>query len=278
MTPLALVLDGELIEPERAAFLPIERGLLYGDGLFETMPVERGIPLDAARHRERMLTSCRALGMPEPSPEAWDGGLARCLAAAGALEGLLRVTWTRGPAGARGYAPSQGDGPPRLMVAAYLRAPIQIVRAALITGLTPGDLARHKTISAMAYVVAAARARAKGASEAILLDDQERVLEASGSNVFVVRGGVVSTPSLKRPILPGIGRARAIDALGAVETDISVAELRAADEIFLTNAVAGVVPVSAVDGQPVGDGTVGPVTRRLIESDLAWRAVAAQSS
>lgn len=276
--PLALVLDGEPIAPDRATFLPLERGLLYGDGLFETMPVERGIALGAARHRERMLASCRALGMPEPPPGAWENGLARCLAGTGAVADVLRVTWTRGPAGARGYAPSESDGPPRLLVAAYQAAPRLVARAALITGLTPGDLARHKTISAMGYVVAAARARALGAGEAILVDDQGRVLEAAGSNVFVVRAGVVSTPPLERPILPGIGRGRAIEALGALEVDISVAELRAADEIFLTNAVAGVVRVAAVDGQPVGDGALGPVTRGLIQSVLDWRTIAAQSS
>jgi branched-chain amino acid aminotransferase len=271
--PLALVLDGGLIAPDRAAFLPSERGLLYGDGLFETMAVEQGTAVDAERHAERLIASCRALGLSEPATETWEQSLARCLAAAGPEAGAVRVTWTRGHGTVRGYAPASQDGPPRLLVAAYPAAPVRDdgVRAALLTGLSPGDLARHKTLSAMVYVVAAARAHAQGADEAILVDGEGHVLEAGGSNVFAVRRGRAVTPPLTRPILPGLTRARILAELPASEEELPAAKLARSEELFLTNAVAGVVPVVALDGNPIGDGTPGPMTRGLIERARAWR-------
>lgn len=277
--PLALVLDGAFVRSDRAAFLPVERGLLYGDGLFETLPVEHGVVLEAARHEARLLASCGALGMPPPPPGTWNAGIAQCLSVAGRDAGVVRVTWTRGPAAARSYAPSPGDGPGRLLVAAFPSPPARAegVRAALVSGLAPGDLARHKTLSAMGFVVAAARAQAAGADEAILLDQAGNVLEAAGSNVFAVRAGRVSTPPATRPILPGIGRARALEALAAQEADLTAEELTQADEVFLTNAVIGAVAVVAIDGRPIGSGTPGAVARSLLEQHRAWRGRAFQS-
>jgi branched-subunit amino acid aminotransferase/4-amino-4-deoxychorismate lyase len=132
--PLALVLDGALISVDAPAFPPTERGLLYGDGLFETFAASAGRALDADRHFARLRRSCAALGFPEPV--AWDDALALCLEAAGKDARALRVTWTRGQASARNYAPTAADGPPRLLVAAYPAPPDRTsgVRAALVRG------------------------------------------------------------------------------------------------------------------------------------------------
>ena len=134
MKPLALVLDGALISVDAPAFPPTERGLLYGDGLFETFAASAGRALDADRHFARLRRSCAALGFPEPV--AWDDALALCLEAAGKDARALRVTWTRGQASARNYAPTAADGPPRLLVAAYPAPPDRTsgVRAALVRG------------------------------------------------------------------------------------------------------------------------------------------------
>jgi branched-chain amino acid aminotransferase len=114
----------------------------------------------------------------------------------------------------------------------------------------------------MYRVVALTRARAQDADEALLLDDDERLLEASVANVFVSIGGRLVTPPLTRPILPGLTRADVVAALGVEERDVTLEDLAGADEIFLTSSLARAVPVLAVDGRPVGSGKPGPFTGR----------------
>jgi branched-chain amino acid aminotransferase len=264
--PLAVVLDGKIIPPDQPAFLPTERGLLYGDGLFETFAALNGRALDADRHFARLKHSCEELGFPPPPK--WDGALALCLDAAGPDARALRVTWTRGPAAARSYLPTSEDGPPRMLVAAY-GAPLDRsagVRVALVRGLAAGELARHKTTSALYRVVALTRARAQGAEEALLLDHDDAVLEASVANVFVSLGGRLFTPPLKRPILPGLTRADVVAKFGVEERDVTLADLARADEVFLTSSLSRAVPVLAIDGKPVGTGQPGPFTEQARQS------------
>jgi branched-subunit amino acid aminotransferase/4-amino-4-deoxychorismate lyase len=277
---VSLVLDGRTIPPDQAASLPLERGLLYGDGLFESMRVHRGAPLDLEAHFARMAESADVLGFPAPSPAAWDAGIATALAPlegrdAEAEEHSVRVTWSRGATRARAYAPGPGDGPPRLLVAAYARRvgndESKTGRTAiLLEGMAPGDLGRHKTLSAMTYVVAQARAQARHADQALLLDAQWRVLGAAGSNLFArLRSGGLATPPLSLPILPGITRARVLAWRRDVrEVEFLATDLVAADEVFVTNAVRGIVPIVRIDRQPVGNGEVGEVTREL---QRLWR-------
>jgi branched-chain amino acid aminotransferase len=264
--PLAVVLDGEIIPFDQPAFMPTERGLLYGDGLFETFAALNSRPLDAERHFARLKRSCEELGFPEPP--RWDGALALCLDAAGPDARALRVTWTRGPASARSYLPTSADGPPCMLVAAYGPPPDRSagVRAALVRGLAAGELARHKTTSALYRVVALTRARAEGAEEALLLDHDDAVLEASVANVFVSLGGRLFTPPRSRPILPGLTRADIVDQFAAEERDLTPVDLARADEIFLTSSLSRAIPLLAIDGRPVGSGRPGPFTERVRQS------------
>ncbi|MEP7027612.1 MAG: aminotransferase class IV [Candidatus Eisenbacteria bacterium] len=280
MTPLALALDGRLVPPDGPVFPPLERGLLYGDGLFESFAVFHGHPVDGARHFERLAASCDVLGFPRPDREAWDRAIALCLGAVGSTARAVRATWTRGFSTARGYAPDADAGPPRLLVAAYAapddEAPRrrQGVSAAPVRDLAPGDLARHKTLSAMTYVVAQARARAAGADEAILVDESGRLLESAGANLFVRTGAGVLTPPAARPILPGLTRALVLGWLGDAgrEADLKPEDLAGAHEAFLTNSVRGIVPLLHFDGGPIGPGEPGEVTRELLERWGSWCA------
>jgi len=237
---VALVLDGEAIPPEQAAFLPLERGLLYGDGLFESMLVIEDCVPDVERHFARMATSANALGFPEPSYAAWDVGIAAALDAVRDRpldrKRSLRITWTRGATRVRSFAPQPEDGAPRLLVALYEGLPADANSmapraAAIIPGMAPGDLGRHKTLSAMAYVVAR--------------------FEREG----------LCTPPLTLPILPGIARERVFGWVrGVRELRLTAEDLYRADEVFLTNAVRGVVPIRSIDGRQVGMGGVGSLT------------------
>jgi branched-chain amino acid aminotransferase len=118
--------------------------------------------------------------------------------------------------------------------------------------------------------IAEARQRNPAASEAILCAANGGIAEGATSNVFLVADGILCTPGLEAGILDGVTRAKVLDlARGAgldvrEPTFVAPEELRGADEVFLTSAVRGILPVTAVDGGPVGDGRPGPVTRRLL--------------
>ena len=247
--PLALTLDGRAVDAGAPALPPLERGHAYGDGLFETIPAPGGQAHRPGDHLERLRRSAAALGLPVPGPGTLEDALAATLAAAGAHAGLARVSWSRG-AGTRGFAPGAA-GPPRLLVEAWpAPAPApQGVRAVSVRGVSPGELAAHKTLSAIHYVVAAARARAAGADEALLVDPRGRVLESAGANVFAVLGGRVVTPPASLPLFPGLGRARLLKELArgagmpALEHAFDLAALARADEAFLVSAVRGIVPL-----------------------------------
>lgn len=264
--PLAITLDGRAVPADAPALPPTERGYAYGDGLFETIPAPGGVPFEAARHFARMRASAAALGLPVPDAAALESALAATLTAAGPAAGIARVTWSRG-AGGRGYAPGPDAGPARLLVAAYAApAPLAAgtgVRAVSVRGVTPGELAGHKTLSAIHYVVAAQRAQAAGADEALLVDARGRVLETAGANLCAVIGGRVLTPPASLALFPGIGRARVLASGEVVEQPFDLVALSHAAEAFLVNAVRGIVPLVAVDGRPLGDGAPGPVTARL---------------
>jgi branched-chain amino acid aminotransferase len=242
-----------------AAALAADRGLLLGDGLFETVLVEQGRAALLARHLARLAASAAQLGFELPA-DAGDAVL-------GALPGLcadegrparaaLRVVLTRGAW--CGLEPGPGAPPTLLCVLRALPAagvPAPPV-AAVVVGAPRIDprspLAGHKTLSALPFVEARRRARAAGAERALLTTVDGDVAEADAANLFAVVGGRVVTPALDRGVLPGITRARCLAALRAAghaadERRLAVDELLAADEAFLTSSLDGVRPLASVD-------------------------------
>jgi branched-chain amino acid aminotransferase len=138
----------------------------------------------------------------------------------------------------------------------------------------PGPLGRHKTTSRLAYSLAREEARAAGADEALLWSESGGVLEGATSNLFVVAGGEVRTPPLASGILPGIVRAWVMGAcrrlgIAARETEIPRGALAEAQEVFLTNSVQEVVPVSAVEDHPILRRDVGLTLRSAYRERVA---------
>jgi branched-subunit amino acid aminotransferase/4-amino-4-deoxychorismate lyase len=278
LAPALTWVDGELREGEQPAFGPADRAALYGDGLFETVRVVGARALWLDRHLARFRRSARALGFPRVAELSRDG-----VRAARALlrhpmarklerrrECVLRLTWTRGEG--RGFAPAKSVRP--RLVAQLFSPPPDLtrrrrgVRAIVAKGLVPGSLAGYKSCSALVYVEAARRARRAGADEALLEDGRGGITEASAANLFAVIDGALVTPPAKLPLLPGIVRAwvlsrRGPRAVRAREQPISLGQLRAAREAFLTSSVLGVAPLLRVNGTRIGSGRLGPVTRRL---------------
>ena len=260
-----IAIDGELVAPERAAISVLDRGLLYGDGCFEVLRTWGGAPRALDAHLDRLADTARFLALPAPDRAALRATVARVLAAAGPGEQRLRIVVTRGPGALA--APLAALGPGRtIVIAEPLPPPPAALALATVDWPLPPRAARgHKTLAYLDHVLARELARAAGADEALRLDAAGEVVEGATCNVFAVAGGAVATPPIDRGILPGIVRARVLalcarDGVPAGERALTPAALAAADEVFVTSSLRGVVPVTRLDGRALA---AGPITARL---------------
>lgn len=242
-----------------------DRGFGYGDGLFETVLFVNGRAPLWARHMQRLLDGCLRLALPPPP-------LDRLAAEAAALvDGLpravVRITWTRG-GGERGYAPPSQPAPTRVVAAFAADAPaadwyargIRVRCCALRLAEQP-LLAGLKHLNRLEQVLARAEWSGEGIVEGLLADVAGRVIGATAANLFVVHGGCVATPDLRRCGVAGVARAEVLARFPEVQVrDIGMDEIMTADEIFLSNAVRGIVPVAALDAR---HWAVGPRTRAV---------------
>ncbi|MGE0357815.1 MAG: aminodeoxychorismate lyase [Burkholderiales bacterium] len=253
-----------------------DRGLAYGDGVFRTLLARSGRALNWRRHHELLRRDCARIGLDCP-----DGTLlAEEIGKAAAGDAVVKVIITRGASG-RGYAIA-GDEAPTRIVAAYPPPPpapeaerdgVRVRRCDLALAIQP-RLAGVKSLNRLENVLARAEWRDPGIREGLLADPEGRLVEGTMSNVFLVSRGRLATPLLTRCGVEGAQRARVLDLAGAAGVacevrDVAFAELRDADEVFLTNSVIGLWPVAALDGWRWAPGPVALRLRRLIEEDDA---------
>jgi len=201
-------------------------------------------------HLERLAASAGALQIPMDPDRVRAAALELVAALPAAGEFVLRITLSRGANGARGYLPPR-EAHPTLMIrgSAYSRpaGPLSAVTASI--RINPDSpTARYKTLSALEKVLARAEAARAGCDEALLLNLEGRVAEASSSNLFIVRQGLWMTPPLADGCLPGVMRRRVMSLTGAVEWKVTPADLRRCEGVYLTNALAGCLPLAALDG------------------------------
>jgi branched-subunit amino acid aminotransferase/4-amino-4-deoxychorismate lyase len=267
----AVWLNGRIVSGAQARVPLTDRGLLYGDGLLDTLRIYEGHPFMLIQHLARLKRSARALGIPFRGDTAfWQRAITRLLDANRMDSGAVRLTLTRGTA--PGLRP-----PPRPTPTAFLQ--LRAIDPALQRGQRrgvavrvvpfdrgPAMLAEHKTLAYLPAVLAQRQARRHRAFDGLYSGPDGCVTEATTANLFVMHRGRLVTPA--RNILPGVARGLVLQLArdAGLEIDlqpISGAMLRGADEIFLTASVVEVLPVRRVDGQRVGTGSPGPVTRTL---------------
>ena len=258
-------LDGKIIDGAAARIDPADRGLTFGDGLFEWLKVVGGKPLRLASHLARLHAGAGALGIPVPLADK-DIGLAMTalLEANGLSNAVLRLTLTRGKAPPGPATPA--DPRPTLLILATSPGPEPPGARAIICTVTRRNelspTARFKTLNCLDSLLARREAEQKGADEALLLNSQGRLAESTVANLFVVIDGDVLTPPVSEGALPGVMRAEVIDRLSASTSQLHPADLGSASEAFLTNA-GGIRALLSVDGKPIGKGREGPLTTRL---------------
>ncbi|BDM68527.1 4-amino-4-deoxychorismate lyase [Streptomyces nigrescens] len=252
-------LDGSLRNAEDARVSVFDHGLTVGDGVFETVKADHGRAFALTRHLERLATSARGLGLPAPDLDEVRRGCEAVLDANPMPLGRLRITYTGGesPLGS-----DRGDAGATLVVALSATTRRPDTTAAVTVPWTRnerGALAGLKTTSYGENVVALARAREQGATEALFANTVGALCEGTGSNVFVVLDGELHTPPLASGCLAGITRALTVSWAGAKETDLPLDVLERAEEIFLTSTLRDVQAVTRIDGRQLSDGP-GPVT------------------
>jgi len=246
-------LDGAIVDPAGAALSIDDPAVRWGEGLLETMRAEDGRVALLERHLERLHRSAEVLGLEVPGPEPMRAAVRAALGAAPA--GPLRVRLCATPR-------------PTLLVEVAPEPAItaEVPRASAValagTWIPANRIAEHKTLSYAAHRWSQRRAAAAGADHALLLDDHRRLGEAAIASVFcVVAGELWTAPA--RGLLAGVARAVVMGAMEVREEAPGEDAWRAAEEIVLTNSVRGAIAVTRVDGAPVGDGSPGPVSRRI---------------
>ena len=266
--PDAMVhLDGRLVAAGEARIDPADRGLLLGDGLFETLLALDGRLVDWEAHWVRLGTSAAALGIPPPADDL-AAAARETLAANGLARGraALRLTLTRGP-GARGLLPPEAPRPTVMIAASQSPEPEKAPLRAIVATTRRNrrsPLSRLKTLNYLDSVLARREAAERGADDALLLNEDGRLACATAANLFVVRGGRLLTPPPEEGVLPGIVRRVVLrlaagQGLPAEERALSPEDLTGVEEAFVTNSLIGLRALGMLDGTPVGGGGQGPV-------------------
>jgi len=250
---------------------PADRGLAYGDGLFETMAARDGEIRRLDMHLDRLETGCRRLEIPPPARASIAAELQTHCPRSG--RAVVKLIVTRG-SGARGYPVPEHPQPTRVLaispwpelVEVHYKTGIAVRTCALRLGESSA-LAGLKHLNRLEQVLAQLELRDADVQQGLLLDTRDYVVGGTSCNVFAARGGQLVTPALARCGIKGVMRRAVLEAaprlaIPASERDLTLDELRAADEVFMTNAIVGIWPVSSLDGRRFA---VGPITRRLMD-------------
>lgn len=266
--------NGHRVDASTPTLSALDRGFTLADGCFETMRAYRGVIFRLDAHVARLAHAGDMLGIPEPPHLAETISEALRRLRIGMFDAAVRVTVSRGVG--RGVQPPTGIMPTTVLIADHLPTPPAMLRTrGLSVRIAAGRrnefaaTAGLKTLSYTDSVIALAAARALGADDALVLDTAGHLSEGTSSNTFLIIRGVVHTPPGSCGILPGITRAAVLEILAdfdipVEETPIPASAIDAADELFLTSSIRGVAPVTRVDDRPVGTGTVGPITQRIV--------------
>ena len=268
--------NGHLVPRAEAKLSPFDHGFLYGYGLFETMRAYEGHIFRLDRHLTRLRCSAESLGL-RSKLDAFDleNACVETLQANKLKDARVRLTITAG----------EGDMTPDLntcsnltvLVAARNFVPLpperyeQGFKAALsfLRRDSQSPLSRLKCTCYVSNILARMEAKAAGCDEAIMLNELGYIAEGSTANIFLVSEGELSTPSLESGILPGITREVVLEIardlnIKTVERQVEMGELSRAEEVFVTNSIIEVMPLTRLNGEPIGTGKPGKLTRNLM--------------
>lgn len=277
-----IYLNGELVPSSQARISPFDHGFLYGYGLYETIRSYNGIIFRLDRHLKRLQKSAELLGL-DSKLAAFDLEKAcyALLKINKLVDARIRITIS---AGTGDIVPNpQTCDQPTVFIVAHKLTPIpaevyQRGYKVLTSGYrrnSQSPLSQIKSTCCLENVLALQEAKAKGADDALLLNEKGMLAEGSTSNIFLVKDGTLITPTIESGVLPGITREAVLElarSLGieAVQGEVPSSEITGADEVFRTSSILEIMSLTSIDGKPVGNGKPGLITQNfmLAYSDL----------
>ena len=274
---LKVYIDGKLYPKEEAKISVFDHCFLYGDGVFEGIRAYGGKLFRLREHLDRLWASAQAIWMNVPiSPDEMDRAINETVAANDLSDAYIRVLVSRGP-GDLGLDPRKCTQPSVVIIAASIELyPEELYRSGLdiVTAATrrnaPDSLApKIKSCNYLNNILAKIDGIQAGVIEVIMLNQEGNVAECSGDNIFVVKNGEILTPPESAGILKGITRQVVFEiaadlGIALHEQDLTLNDVYAADEVFLSGTAAEIIGVVKVDGRMIGDGKPGPVTEQCL--------------
>jgi branched-chain amino acid aminotransferase len=275
-TPYVIRINGRFVKPEDATVNIFDHGFLFGDSIYEVVQTVNGKPYAWDEHMRRIRNSAGRLSYNLP----WlDNDLASEVDAAIKSktwpgESYVRIIITRG-VGSIQLVPISCDAPGLIIIAKEMPQPGPKSDTGVVLCVT--EIRRNskhamdpaiKSGNYLNNVLAMIEAKEKGADDGLMLNEHGQLTEITTSNIFLVKDGILKTPSLECGILDGITRMKILDfaksdGIPCEETELYLVDLASADEIFITGTIKGVVPVRKIIGQVEWDQDPGPICQRL---------------
>jgi branched-chain amino acid aminotransferase len=273
---LKVYISGTLYAKEDAKISVYDHGLLYGDGVFEGMRSYSGKVFRLTEHLDRLWDSAKAIWLEIPmSKQDLAHAVYETLAANQITDGYIRLVITRG-AGTLGLDPNRTSHPQVIIIADHIalypaefyERGLEIVTASTIRNHPAALSPRIKSLNYLNNILAKIEGLKAGCVEALMLNQKGEIAECTGDNIFLIRHGELLTPPVDAGILEGITRNAVMEIArnhGIVVREIPLTrhDVYIADECFLTGSAAEVIPVVKVDNRSIGDGQVGPITKKL---------------
>jgi branched-subunit amino acid aminotransferase/4-amino-4-deoxychorismate lyase len=269
-------LNGELLDEAEARLSALSAGILYGWGVFTTLGIRNGVPLAASLHWQRLLNHAERTHIPLTiEEEAARRGLEELIREQEIVEGRARITVARSSGGL--WRPALVPGSD-LIITAMSMEPRDKPSVALTVSpfrvLSSSPLAGIKSTAYLANLLALQDARTRGFDDAVLLNERGEVVEASAANLFWVRSRELITPALATGALAGVTRRLVVEAARGLRIRVSegsfaVSELRAADEVFLTNSTHGITDVSEIDMHRYASPAMSVRLREALDKTLS---------
>lgn len=276
-------LNGKLVDEGKASVSVFDRGLNYGDGLFETIRAYGGVPVFLKEHITRLKSGAKAIGIKPKAllkieADIKSGAIERLLKKNGLASGsaYVKIIITRG-IDRVGHLPPENPA----LTSIIITKPIDIdliykkqekgIKVVFINGYSP-VFAGIKSLNYLPNVLAKAEAQRMGADEGIFTGPDTSIKEGTSSNIFIVSGGKIKTPPLSgKPysgVLPGVTRNYVIRLCGRLGLEVSeepvfIKDIKKCSEAFVTSSIIEIAPLLKVDSMKIGDGRPGPVTRTL---------------
>lgn len=270
-------LNGKILRLEEANISVLDRGLLYGDGVFESLRTYDRRPFLLDEHLKRLLAGAKQIKLRVPySPLQLKYAALKTIAANNFKEYYIKIIVTRGIAKSHGLSFANAAGKPTVIILAeqlkeYPKDTYIKGWKAIVANIRRPEIptSRIKSLCYLDNALALSDAKKAGADEAFMLDERGNVVEGTVSNIFTVKLGTIHTPPVEEPILAGITRNLVLklakqSAMRATEKIINTKDLYNCDECFITMSGAGIIPVTRIWNRKIGNSKCGPITQQLI--------------